>query len=154
MNPLTLWQRYQDWLYYHEGLQFYLDISRMGVDEAFLEKLKPKFDKAFQDMKNLEAGGIANPDEKRMVGHYWLRNPEIAPTAAIKQEIIQALDDIELFVRQVHTGAIKPPKAPNPLQDPGVTRILAPLLHCNMLYRPSGQFQRSPPPNFSNWRFS
>jgi len=23
----ALWQRYQDWLYYHEGLEFYLDES-------------------------------------------------------------------------------------------------------------------------------
>jgi glucose-6-phosphate isomerase len=112
MNALTLWQRYQDWLYYHDGLEFYLDISRMGVSEAFVESLKPKFDKAFQDMETLEAGGIANPDEGRMVGHYWLRNPEIAPTAAIKQEIIETPDDIEIFARQVHTGAIKPPQAP------------------------------------------
>ena len=112
MNALTLWQRYQDWLYYHEELEFYLDISRMGVSEAFLESLKPKFDKAFQDMKTLETGGIANPDEGRMVGHYWLRNPQIAPTPAIKQEIIQAINDIEIFVRQVHTGTIKPPQAP------------------------------------------
>jgi glucose-6-phosphate isomerase len=43
MNALTLWQRYQDWLYYHDSLGFYLDISRMGVSEAFLESLKPKF---------------------------------------------------------------------------------------------------------------
>ena len=112
MNALTLWQRYQDWLYYHEDLEFYLDISRMEISEAFLESLKPKFDKAFQDMKTLEAGNIANPDEGRMVGHYWLRNPEIAPTATIKQAIIETINDIEAFVRQVHTGVIKPPQAP------------------------------------------
>ena len=91
MNALTLWQRYQDWLYYHEDLEFYLDISRMEISEAFLESLKPKFDKAFQDMKTLEAGNIANPDEGRMVGHYWLRNPEIAPTATIKQAILRTI---------------------------------------------------------------
>jgi hypothetical protein len=33
----TLWQRYEDWLYYHEGLGLYLDISRMGFDDALVE---------------------------------------------------------------------------------------------------------------------
>ena len=28
---------------------------------------------------DLEKGAIANPDENRMVGHYWLRAPERAP---------------------------------------------------------------------------
>ena len=32
-------------------------------------------------MKALEAGAIANPDEQRMVGHYWLRAPALAPDA-------------------------------------------------------------------------
>ena len=36
--------------------------------------------KAFAAMDALEAGAIANPDEKRMVGHYWLRDPTLAPT--------------------------------------------------------------------------
>jgi hypothetical protein len=36
MNAAALWQRYQDWLYYHEGLGFYLDISRMRFDDAFV----------------------------------------------------------------------------------------------------------------------
>ena len=31
------------------------------------------------EMEALEAGAIANADEKRMVGHYWLRAPELAP---------------------------------------------------------------------------
>ena len=62
MNNQELWQRYQDWLYYHPGLDFYLDISRMGFSEGFVETLQPKFAKAFQDMAALEKGAIANPD--------------------------------------------------------------------------------------------
>ncbi|MFM9158063.1 MAG: glucose-6-phosphate isomerase, partial [Dolichospermum sp.] len=68
MNAQALWQRYQDWLYLHEGLGLYLDISRMRFDDAFVASLKPKFDKAFADMVELEKGAIANPDENRMVG--------------------------------------------------------------------------------------
>ena len=112
MDAAALWQRYQDWLYYHEGLAFYLDVSRMRFDDAFVEALQPKFEKAFQDMAALEAGALANPDENRMVGHYWLRDPDLAPTNEIKQEIIQTIDRIEAFTKQIHTGAIHPPKAP------------------------------------------
>ena len=75
MDTAALWQRYQDWLYYDEELGFYLDVSRMSFDDAFVEKMKPKFDKAFKDIEALEGGAIANPDENRMVGHYWLRPP-------------------------------------------------------------------------------
>lgn len=108
----ALWQRYQDWLYYHEGLGFYVDISRMEFDDDFEARLRPKFEKAFQDMAALEKGAIANPDEGRMVGHYWLRNPDLSPTPEIKERIIDTLEAIESFVQQVHSGAIHPPHAP------------------------------------------
>ncbi|MBW4496082.1 MAG: glucose-6-phosphate isomerase [Oscillatoria princeps RMCB-10] len=111
MDAAALWQRYQDWLYYHEGLGFYLDVSRMRFDDAFVEALKPKFEKAFKDMAALEAGAIANPDENRMVGHYWLRDPDLAPSPALKQEIVGTLERVEAFAQKVHTGAIHPPYA-------------------------------------------
>jgi glucose-6-phosphate isomerase len=111
MNSATLWQRYQNWLYYHEGLQLYLDISRMRFDDGFVSAMQPKFEQAFQAMLDLEKGAIANPDENRRVGHYWLRNPELAPSAELKQEIIQTVDQIEAFAQNVHQGKIKPPTA-------------------------------------------
>lgn len=111
MDAKALWQRYQNWLYFHEGLGLYLDVSRMGFDHAFVESLQPKFDKAFADMAELEKGAIANPDEGRMVGHYWLRNPDLAPTPELTQEIVQTLEQIEAFAEKVHTGAIHSPKA-------------------------------------------
>ncbi|MGL4622154.1 glucose-6-phosphate isomerase [Chroococcidiopsis sp.] len=112
MDAAALWQRYQDWLYYHAGLGFYVDISRMRFDDAFVEGLQPKLEKAFADMAALEAGAIANPDENRMVGHYWLRDPDLAPTPEIKQEIVESVDQIETFARKIHSGAIHPPQAP------------------------------------------
>jgi glucose-6-phosphate isomerase len=108
MDAAALWQRYQDWLYYHEGLEFYLDISRMRFDDAFVEAMLPKFEKAFKDMDALEGGAIANPDENRMVGHYWLRDPDLAPTPELQQEILNTLEQIEDFTEKVHTGAIHP----------------------------------------------
>ncbi len=112
MNATELWQRYQKWLYFQEGLGFYLDVSRMRFDDAFVKKMQPKFDKAFADMAELEKGAIANPDEDRMVGHYWLRNPKLAPKPEIEEDIIKTIEQIEVFAEKIHTGAIHPPKAP------------------------------------------
>jgi len=110
MNNNELWQRYEDWLYYHEGLELYLDVSRMRFDDALIETLQPKFEKAFQDMEALERGEIANPDENRMVGHYWLRDPDRAP-GEIRDEIWNTLDNIEHFAYQIREGYISPPEA-------------------------------------------
>ncbi|MBD1821452.1 glucose-6-phosphate isomerase [Cyanobacteria bacterium FACHB-DQ100] len=111
MTASTLWQRYQDWLYYHDGLSLYLDVSRMRFDDRFVESMLPKFEQAFAQMKDLEAGAIANPDENRMVGHYWLRDPNLAPNDELKADIIETIKAIENFARDVHSGAIHPPSA-------------------------------------------
>ncbi|MBM4201747.1 MAG: glucose-6-phosphate isomerase [Gammaproteobacteria bacterium] len=111
MNSQTLWQRYQDWLYFHEGLGAYVDVSRMGFDETLLETLAPKFADAFKLMADLEAGAIANPDENRRVGHYWLRDPDRAPDSATREEIVSTLADIESFVVAIDAGEIRPPRA-------------------------------------------
>ncbi|AFY40178.1 glucose-6-phosphate isomerase [[Leptolyngbya] sp. PCC 7376] len=109
MDTAALWQRYQDWLYYHPELELYIDVSRMGFDDAFVQSLAPKFTKAFEDIKALEAGAIANPDEGRMVGHYWLRNPDLAPNAELKADITTTLDKIQKFTKSVHSGEITAP---------------------------------------------
>ncbi|ACK72158.1 Glucose-6-phosphate isomerase [Gloeothece citriformis PCC 7424] len=111
MEYQTLWQRYLDWLYYHQNLGFYVDISRIRFDDAFIDSIKPKFEKAFKDMEELEKGAIANPDEGRMVGHYWLRAPELAPNDEVRKEITEPLKQIEEFVAKVLKGTIKPPTA-------------------------------------------
>lgn len=112
MDAKALWQRYQQWLYFHEGLGFYLDVSRMRFDDAFVEALQPKFERAFAEMVELEKGAIANPDENRMVGHYWLRNPQLAPTPELQTEIVDTIEHIEAFAEKIRTGGIHPPKAP------------------------------------------
>jgi len=110
MYSQVLWQRYQDWLYYHEGLGCYVDISRMNFEDDLVQQLAPKFASAFEAMAALEGGAIANPDEGRMVGHYWLRDPELAPTETIRQAIREDLEQVEAFTRQVHDGTIRPPE--------------------------------------------
>jgi glucose-6-phosphate isomerase len=55
---------------------------------------------ALDALAALESGAIANPDEGRMVGHYWLRDPERAPTP----ELQQALRDCERSIAALETG--------------------------------------------------
>jgi len=64
-----------------------LDISRMGFPDDYLPRMEPAIQKAFHSMALLEAGVVANPDENRMVGHYWLRSPDRSPSPEIQREI-------------------------------------------------------------------
>jgi glucose-6-phosphate isomerase len=66
----------------------------------------PRIEKAFATMRELEGGAIANPTEKRMVGHYWLRNPALAPNAELRAEIEGTIEHIKRFAADVHTGKI------------------------------------------------
>jgi glucose-6-phosphate isomerase len=84
MSSSSLWQRFQQYFLYYCDLGFSLDISRMKFPGDFFKKMEPNVDKAFAGMRALEAGAIANPTEKRMVGHYWLRNPALAATPEIR----------------------------------------------------------------------
>ncbi len=79
------WERFQKYCTEFPTLGLAVDLSRMNVDDAFFAKMEPRMQKAFADMVALEGGAIANPDENRMVGHYWLRNPSLAPTAGNPQ---------------------------------------------------------------------
>lgn len=87
-------------------LRFTLDYSRMSLPEDFFPQWEEPMGKAFRDMEALERGAIANPDESRMVGHYWLRRPELAPDEAIAQAIRETLERIEDLAGKVHSGEI------------------------------------------------
>ena len=106
MDVAALWERYQDWLYYHNGLGMYVDISRMSFDDAFVEQLTPKFEKAFKLVDELEAGAIANPDEKRMVGHYWLRDPQMAQTDQYKNKVHEGHATVKAIARDIHKAKV------------------------------------------------
>jgi glucose-6-phosphate isomerase len=103
-NPASQWQRFCDLLWYDQSLGFWLDISRMAVASADLEALRPRMEQAFAAMAALEAGAIANADEQRMVGHYWLRAPELAPDAATTAHLREEIDRLEAFGREVLAG--------------------------------------------------
>ncbi len=111
MDASTLWKRYQAHLCKCPGLGVSLDISRMRFEPGFFKQMQPAMDQAFDAMAHLEAGEIANPDEKRMVGHYWLRAPGLAPTDEIANAIRTSFDDIRAFAKAVHDKSITPPSA-------------------------------------------
>jgi len=112
MDALELWKRYRQYLCRVDSLDLTLDISRMHFDESFLASMEPAVQRAFADMDALESGAIANPDEKRMVGHYWLRAPQLAPTKEIAREIAGTVESIKKFAADVYAGEIKPPSSP------------------------------------------
>jgi glucose-6-phosphate isomerase len=89
-----------------------LDVSRMNFSPGFMESMKGPMIKAFESMAALEKGAIANPDENRMVGHYWLRNPALAPTPDITREIEENVRGIKTFAHDVHGARIRGSQGP------------------------------------------
>ena len=73
MTAHELWARYRSYLQVHTGTGITVDISRMNFQDPLLDTLEAPMHEAIKTMQALEAGTIANPDEGRMVGHYWLR---------------------------------------------------------------------------------
>ncbi|MFL6513674.1 MAG: glucose-6-phosphate isomerase [Chthoniobacterales bacterium] len=112
MASSSLWQRFQQYFLRYKDLGFSIDISRMNFPAEFFDRMRESADKAFRAMSELEHGAIANPDEKRMVGHYWLRNPGLAPNPELRQDIEKTNDRIKGFASDVHAGKIRPASAP------------------------------------------
>ncbi len=109
MDASELWRRYRRYLCVCEPVGLTVDVSRMGFDDDFFDRMTPAVSRAFDAMEALEAGAIANPDENRQVGHYWLRGPHLAPDPAIAAAIRETNALIARFAADVHSGRIGPP---------------------------------------------
>ena len=103
------WKSYNQNIVRYPQFGFSLDLSLMDISEDFNASMEPKVQKAFADIKAIESGAIANPDEGRMVGHYWLRNADLAPSPEIKKSITEPLADLKDFAVKVHSGEVAPP---------------------------------------------
>ena len=101
---------------------FVLDLSAAPTDEGL------DITAALSAMERLEAGAIANPDEGRMVGHYWLRAPELAPEVRLRDQIEAAIRATEALDPGDHTDVL--------LIGIGGS-ALGPLLLADCLARPS-----------------
>ncbi len=106
MNNDSSWTRFSYWNLEFDQLGFGLDVSKMNFSDSFISEMSNKVGCALSDMKLLESGGVSNPDENRMVGHYWLRSPDLAPDREIVFEIKDTLQRIKEFSRGVHDGKI------------------------------------------------
>jgi glucose-6-phosphate isomerase len=104
------WTRYKELLYQNDALGLAVDISRIPFPDGYLASMEARIQQAFAGMAALEKGAIANTTEKRMVGHYWLRAPELAPTKEITGEIVSTLAAIKKFALKVHSGVTTGPK--------------------------------------------
>ncbi|KAL5070497.1 hypothetical protein RYX36_021384 [Vicia faba] len=62
-------------------------------------------------IEKLEKGVIVNPDEGRMVGHFWLRDSNRAPNSFLKSQSDKTFDVICGFADDVVSGKIKPPSS-------------------------------------------
>jgi glucose-6-phosphate isomerase len=101
------WTRFKEHHYQDAALGVSLDISRIPFPDGFLASMEAPMQKAFSEMAALEKGAIANTSEKRMVGHYWLRAPKLAPTKEVSDEITNTLASMKDFAAKVHSGAIQ-----------------------------------------------
>ncbi len=104
------WNRFKQLRYENAELGLALDISRIPFPDDYLGSMESRIQGAFAAMNALEKGAIANPSEKRRVGHYWLRAPQLAPDDEIRDEIVSTLASIKAFAEDVHAGAVAGPQ--------------------------------------------
>ena len=104
---MDAWNTFKNQYIHNESLGFSLDTTDMNITDSFIATMKPLINKAYTDMYSLEAGAIANNDENRQVGHYWLRNSDLSPTPEIKKAIDINLVKIIHFAKKIHSGEIQ-----------------------------------------------
>jgi glucose-6-phosphate isomerase len=111
VDARQLWERYRQHLCEVPALGLSLDPSRMRFDDGFLERTSGDMERALASMDALEAGAVANPDEGRRAGHYWLRDPARAPDPETRLEIEETVRRVKAFAADVHAGRVRPPSA-------------------------------------------
>ena len=111
MSKAPSWNYFQQHCLQLPELGMSIDTSRMNAPDKLPDSLQKKFSIAFEQMQELEKGAIANPDENQMVGHYWLRNPALAPTEKIQNQINSTLEKIQQFAADIQQKKIQPQKS-------------------------------------------
>ncbi len=105
----TDWNRFNTYFFRDETTGVWLDVSRVHFDEDLFVSMSERISRAFKIMRLVEEGGLANPDEQRMVGHYWLRSPELAPFPELRDAIHTTNRALQRFGDAVRAGEIKTP---------------------------------------------
>ena len=99
---MPLYKRYLEYLVTVPSTGLSLDFSRMNFSASWLDSMEPAMQRAYDEMAQLEKGAIANPDENRMVGHYWLRASSLAPSADIRIGIESVRERVREFASRIH----------------------------------------------------
>ncbi|MEC7946135.1 MAG: glucose-6-phosphate isomerase [Myxococcota bacterium] len=82
------------------GTGFLLDLSRAPEDDP------ASWTAAIAALAALEDGALANPDEGRQVGHYWLRDPARAPTRGQRAAVEDAWAGVQRLDLGAHTDVL------------------------------------------------
>ena len=94
----------------HPEADFWADFSFVDFPDDYLSSMESNISSALQAMQQLEGGSIANPDENRMVGHYWLRNADLAPSEELTTAIRETLAKVKDVANAVHSGSLQSPQ--------------------------------------------
>jgi glucose-6-phosphate isomerase len=111
---MSSWPRYAALSRHVPELGLTVDLSRTSLPDDALSSdplLGDAFRSAYAAMERLERGEIANPDEGRQVGHYWLRAPELAPDAETRRNIEDTVSRVVGLASEVHAGTLRPTDA-------------------------------------------
>ncbi len=108
MSTPALWDRFRRHLWVGESIGMRLDISRMKFEESYFDSMAAPIERALRAMAAIEKGERANRSENRMVGHYWLRTPELAPDESIRTQIENTVRQMREFASKIHDGRIRP----------------------------------------------
>lgn len=111
MGHFERFVRFRELHFSDPGLGLSLDLSRLDMPVGFLATMEPRMQAALAAMEAIERGALANRDEGRGVGHYWLRDPERAPDARTREAIAATLDRVRAFAGDVHAAKIRPERA-------------------------------------------
>ena len=94
----------------HPEAHFWADFSFVDFPEDYISSMEANISSALLAMQELEGGAIANPDENRMVGHYWLRNADLAPSEELTNAIRETLAKVKKIADAVHSGTVQSPQ--------------------------------------------
>jgi len=105
-HNLNNWEKFSNYLWFSDELNIWIDISKINFIEKDFEAINQKFVNVFKALDELENGAVANIDENRQVGHYWLRNSSIAPNHILKNKIDNEIYSIKEFGKEILEGNI------------------------------------------------
>ncbi len=102
------WTRYTTWRAQLDRPYIELDLADADMRaEDFEGEAADAMAAALLAMDQLEAGALANADEGRQVGHYWLRAPALAPTPDQRGAIEGCWTRLTEFVEQLRGGQLR-----------------------------------------------